>query len=101
MAKEPAEVFSVQSILDSFAELPDPRSTTNCIHLLRDIIVISITAVIAGADGPRSIGVWAKANLEWLTDRLPLPNGVPLHDTIGRVLTMLKPEAFRSASRIG
>jgi hypothetical protein len=48
MTKDPYEVFTVQSILDSFAELPDPRSLTNRVHLLRNIIIISLVAVIAG-----------------------------------------------------
>ncbi len=48
MAKDPGEVFTVQSILDRFAKLPDPRSITNRVHLLRNIIIISLVAVIAG-----------------------------------------------------
>ena len=42
MAKDPAEVFTAQSILAEFKELPDPRSEVNRVHLLGDIIVISI-----------------------------------------------------------
>lgn len=53
-------------------------------------------AVIAGAEGPRAIGLWAKSNEGWLKGRLRLPNGVPAHDTIGRVLMALKPAAFQA-----
>lgn len=94
MAKKEAE-FDVESILHDFAELPDPRSHINQRHLLGDVIVISIMAVIAGAEGPKAIGVWAKSNEQWLTERLQLPNGIPSHDTIGRVLMAIKPEAFQ------
>ncbi|WP_419195152.1 ISAs1 family transposase, partial [Novipirellula herctigrandis] len=87
--------FDVESILEDFAELPDPRSHVNQRHLLGDVIVISIMAVIAGAEGPKAIGVWAKSNEQWLKNRLELPSGVPSHDTIGRVLMTLKPAAFQ------
>lgn len=95
MAKDSAEVVTVESILEDFADLPDPRSTINRIHLLEDIIVISILAVIAGADGPKAIGIWTATHSQWLRDKLRLPGGIPSHDTIGRVLMALKPEAFQ------
>lgn len=96
MARKNVIEFDVQTILDDFSELPDPRSHVNQRHLLGDIVVISIMAVIAGAEGPHAIGVWAKSNERWLADRLELPGGVPSHDTIGRVLMMLKPNAFQA-----
>ncbi len=46
--------------------------------------------------GPRRIGVWANANKQWLEQRLELPYGIPSHDTIGRLLAVLRPEAFQS-----
>jgi len=86
----------VVSILDYFKDLEDPRSSINRKHLLRDLIVISICSVIAGADGPKAIGVWAESNRVWLERYLELPNGIPSHDTIGRLLATLKPAAFQS-----
>jgi len=50
---------NVDSILDEFRDLEDPRSSINRRHLLGDLIVFSIMAVIAGADGPTTIGTWA------------------------------------------
>lgn len=92
---ETAESFTVESILEDFAELPDPRSAVNRLHLLGDILVICIMAVLAGAEGPKAIGVWARSSESWLRRRLKLPGGIPSHDTIGRVLMSLKPEAFQ------
>lgn len=86
----------VVSILGFFEDLEDPRSTINRLHLLGDLIVISICGVLAGADGPKAIGVWAKANADWLRRHLKLPAGIPSHDTIGRLLALLKPAAFQS-----
>ncbi|GAB5516130.1 transposase family protein [Rhodopirellula baltica] len=68
MAKKKKTDFDVESILQDFADLPDPRSHINQRHLLGDVIVVSIMAVIAGAEGPKAIGVWAKSNEVWLGD---------------------------------
>lgn len=84
-----------QSILEEFAELPDPRSTINRKHLLGELLVICILAVIGGSDGPLSIGTWAQQQRKWLLANLKLPNGIPSHDTIGRLLASLKPDAFQ------
>lgn len=86
----------VVSICEYFKDLDDPRSTINRKHLLGDLIVISICAVIAGADGPKAIGVWAKSNRSWLERVLELPYGIASHDTFGRLLATLKPNAFQS-----
>ncbi|WP_425305525.1 transposase family protein [Bremerella cremea] len=45
----------VVSILNYFQELEDPRCHINRKHLLGDLLVICVLAVIAGADGPRSM----------------------------------------------
>lgn len=76
----------VVSILDYFQELDDPRCHINRKHLLGDLLVICVLAVIAGADGPRSIAVWANAHADWLKKRLKLPAGIPSQDTIRRLL---------------
>jgi len=86
----------VGSILECFEDLEDPRSAVNRKHLLGDLIVIAICAVIAGADGPQAIGVWAASNQDWLKQHLELPHGIPSHDTIGRLLALLKPAAFQT-----
>lgn len=85
----------VVSILDYFKDLEDPRSTINRKHLLGDLIVIAILAVVAGAEGPKAIGLWAQAQAEWLQQHLELPHGIPSHDTFGRLLAALKPSAFQ------
>lgn len=85
----------VKGIVEHFEELPDPRETVNRLHLLVDVIVLSICGVLAGADGPSGIAEWARLNQEWLVKYLKLPNGIPSHDTIGRVLQALDPRAFQ------
>jgi predicted transposase YbfD/YdcC len=96
MAKAPATIITAESILAHFESLRDPRSHLNRKNVLGNLIIISIMAVIAGAEGPEAIGVWAKSNKDWLSERLQSPSGVPSADTIGRLLVALKPVTFQS-----
>ena len=88
-------VAEINGIVRHFEEMDDPRSQINRLHLLVDVIVISILGVLAGADGPLAIARWADAQEEWLKRYLQLPNGIPSRHTIGRVLQALKPAAFQ------
>jgi len=76
-----------------FHDLPDPRGR-NAIHKLHDIIVIAVLAVICGADGWVQVQTFGRAKSKWLGTFLDLPEGIPSHDTFGRVFAHLAPEAF-------
>jgi predicted transposase YbfD/YdcC len=90
---------SVASIGVYFESLPDPRDTRNRKHLLGDIIVIAVCALVCGCDGPTAIRRWAVNRREWLQQFLQLPKGLPSKDCIRRVLIALKPEAFQACFR--
>jgi predicted transposase YbfD/YdcC len=79
-----------------FEELEDPRSTVNRLHPLVSVVVISLMAVLAGADGPTAIAKWAALKEEFLLEVLDLPNGIPRKDVFRRVLTLIKPSAFQA-----
>jgi predicted transposase YbfD/YdcC len=87
---------SLKSIVEHFESLPDPRHTRNRLHLLGDVLVISVCGVIVGCSGPASIERWAKAKEDWLRRVLELPNGIPSRDCIRRILSTLQPEAFQT-----
>jgi predicted transposase YbfD/YdcC len=81
-----------------FAEIEDPRVERTRRHALLDVIVIAICAVICGADDWVDVEAWGNAKLGWLHQRgLPLPNGIPSHDTFGDVFGRLKPEQFETS----
>jgi predicted transposase YbfD/YdcC len=79
---------------EHFAVLTDPRCpcAPNSRHLLMDILVIAVCAVISGAEGWEDIEEYGEAHAEWLKDLLDLPHGIPGHDTFRRVLSQLDPE---------
>ena len=77
-----------------FASIQDPRMDRTKLHPLDSMLAIAIMAVISGADGPTQIADFAREKFGWLKTLIHLPNGVPSHDTFGRVLSMLDPEGF-------
>ena len=79
-----------------FHDIDDPRVDRTKFHLLHDILVIAICAVICGADGPTAIAQYALDKQDWLKTFLQLPNGVPSHDTIGRVIAQIDPQQFHA-----
>jgi predicted transposase YbfD/YdcC len=85
----------VDEIVRHFAELEDPRSSINLQHPLVSVVVISLMAVLAGANGPTAIAKWAALKEESLVKALDLPNGIPRKDVFRRVLMALKPAAFQ------
>ena len=87
---------SVASIQTHFADLTDPRSDHTKQHLLLDIIVIAFAAIICGADGWVEVEAFGEAKQAWFRRFLPLPNGIPSHDTFGDVFARLNPEEFRA-----
>jgi hypothetical protein len=83
------------SILDHFADLPDPRREQGRIHRLDEIIFIATCAVFCGADNWVQIADYAHSKSDWLQTFLELPGGIPSHDTFRRVFCLLDPLAFQ------
>lgn len=83
------------SILDHFADLPDPRREPGRIHRLDEIVLIATCAVFCGADTWVPIADDAHSKIDWLKTFLSLPGGIPSHDTFRRVFCLLDPVAFQ------
>lgn len=88
------EVSAHTLLLRLFRDLPDPRMIGKVTHKLHDILVITVCAVISGLEHWTQIEDFAIANEPWFRTFLDLPNGIPSHDTFGKVLATLDPDAF-------
>ena len=77
-----------------FAEIEDPRINRTKKHKLEDILFIAICGVICGANDWVNIEHFGKAKEEWLRQHIELANGIPSHDTFGRVFQQIEPEQF-------
>jgi len=80
-----------------FTGLTDPRVERSKADLLEDIVFITIATVICGAETWNDIENYRKAKEDWLRQYLPLPNGIPSHDTFNRFFSALDPEEFEQA----
>jgi predicted transposase YbfD/YdcC len=85
-----------RGLLRAFAGLKDPRVNRTRRHLLDDIIFLAICGVICGADAWTEIVDFGRVRIKWLKSFLRLPNGIPSHDTFGRVFAKLDPVAFEA-----
>ena len=83
------------SIETHFRSLTDPRAEHSIKHRLTDIVMITICAVICGADNWVDIENYGHAKIEWLEQFLELSQGIPSHDTLMRVFARLKPEELQ------
>jgi predicted transposase YbfD/YdcC len=85
-----------RSVLQHFQHLSDPRVERTQHHSLVAIVTIAILAVLAGADGFVAIERYGQAKQSWLETFLDLPHGIPSHDTFGRVIGALDPQALEA-----
>jgi predicted transposase YbfD/YdcC len=92
------EIELKRLIMEEFlASIEDPRVERTRKHSLETIVVLSLLAVISGADDFVSIERYGIAKREWLASFLDLSAGVPSHDTIGRVFAALNTDALTAA----
>jgi predicted transposase YbfD/YdcC len=70
----------------------DPRLDRNRLHKLVDMLVISLCGFLAGCESWVDVELFGKSKREWLEGFLELPNGIPSHDTFGRLFALLDPE---------
>ncbi len=68
-------------------------NTISCWRLSR----LPYVGVICGAETWVDIEEFGRAKQSWLESFLELPNGIPSHDTFGRVFARLDPEQFQAA----
>src|SRR5271165_5211787 len=84
------------SIPKHFSKLKDPRRRHRRLHLLQDVLVIALCAVVAGAQDWQDVETFGRKRRDWLARLLELPNGVPSHDTFERVFDRLDARAFQA-----
>ncbi len=86
-----------QDLESLFAQVEDPRMERTKRHRLQDIIILAICGVICGAEGWVEIEEFGNAKAAFFTELLGLPNGIPSHDTFGRVFALLDPKQFEAS----
>lgn len=86
-----------KALIECLVKVKDPRAVNGLDHKLIDILVITILAVICGADTWVEIALFGNEKIEWFKKFLELKNGIPSHDTFGRVFAAINPTEFHNA----
>ena len=77
-----------------FENLTDPRMERTKRHALLDIIILAVCATLGNANGWADIARFGQDKIDFFRTFLELPNGIPSHDTFGRVFALLDPAAL-------
>lgn len=83
------------SIIEHFSDLDDPRAAHRIEYQLEDIVIITLCAVLCGADNWVEVSNYGRSKAQWLKQWLALPNGIPSHDTFEWVFARLKPHQLQ------
>lgn len=81
--------------LDPFKSLPDPRQPGKVVYRLDEVLLVSLLAVLAGAENFTDIARFGEKKLDLLRRFLPFPFGTPPHDRLGEIFAALDAEAFQ------
>lgn len=84
------------ALLKHFQNLNDPRVERTKRYPLIEIIFLIISATVSGCEGWKSVRDFGMMKLDWLKQFLPYENGIPVDDTIARVMRKLDTKQFES-----
>jgi predicted transposase YbfD/YdcC len=81
--------------LDHFSDLSDPRQAGKVVYPLAEILLLSLLAVLAGAETFTAIAQFGRDKLDLLRRLRPFANGTPDHDRLGEVFAALDAGEFQ------
>jgi predicted transposase YbfD/YdcC len=90
-----AALFEVTAFLRHFEDMPDHRQKGKVAYPLNEILLLSLLAVIAGAESFTEIARFGRSKIKLLQRFLPFENGTPAHDHLGDIFATLDAEAFQ------
>ncbi len=90
---------SADELLAMAKKVRDPRQRKKTPHSFPEIVVVAVVAVMCGANQWTEVELIAKNLLPWFEEFLVLKNGIPSHDTFGRVFRLLRPELLAEFMR--
>lgn len=80
--------------MDHLDEVPEPRQSGKIEYPLDEILFLTISAVVSTCSEWDEIVDFGEDKLDWLRRYRPYLNGIPSHDTLNRVMSMIDPIAF-------
>jgi predicted transposase YbfD/YdcC len=95
-ARDLGLIVETTVFLDYFKELPDHRQPGKVIYPLNEVLLLSLLAVLAGAETFCDIARFGEKKLALLRRFLPFTDGAPPHDRLGDIFATLDAKAFQS-----
>ena len=86
----------MRSLVEHFSVIQDSRQWSKIEHELVDVLILCVVGVLCGADGWHDIEMDGHARYKWFKDRGLLKNGVPVDDTIARIISRIHPEELQN-----
>src|SRR5882762_9300417 len=83
------------SFLHYFKDLPDHRQAGKVDYPLAEILLLSLLAVLAGAEAFTDIARFGEKKLDLLRRFRPFLNKTPTHDRLGEIFAALDAERFQ------
>lgn len=83
------------NIVTHFSAIPDSRQQYKVRYTLHDILLTTIVGIICGAEGWEAIEEVGKNKLSLLKKYGDFHYGIPVHDTIARVISVIDPVLFQ------
>jgi predicted transposase YbfD/YdcC len=81
--------------LDVFGQLNDSRIDRKKLHPMPEILLLTLCAVICGAESWNDIELFGEAKLDFLRSFLPFKNGIPSDDTLRRFFRAIDSQQFQ------
>ncbi|ENZ9460664.1 ISAs1 family transposase, partial [Escherichia coli] len=86
--------MELKKLMEHISITPDYRQAWKVEHKLSDILLLTICAVISGAESWEDIEDFGETHLDFLKQYGDFENGIPVHDTIARVVSCISPAKF-------
>ncbi len=89
--------MELKKLMEHISIIPDYRQAWKVEHKLSDILLLTICAVISGAEGWEDIEDFGETHPDFLKQYGDFENGIPVHDTIARVVSCICPAKFHES----
>jgi predicted transposase YbfD/YdcC len=90
-----AASFETTAFLEHFKDLRDHRQAGKVTYPLDEVLLLSLLAVLAGAEGFTDIARFGEKKLSLLRRFRPFADGTPSHDHLGDIFATLDARGFR------
>jgi len=82
------------SLIKTYRSVDDPRIDRSKIYPLIEILFLTTCAVLSGFEEWDEVVDFGEEKIVWLRKYLPYENGIPSHDTVNRVISLIDHRVF-------